>query len=213
MRTSFKDNRSWTLKKARKLLPHRSDSGIQDWVEKGIVACQKAEGTGHSHQFDKYELLHLMVCDQMSALGLFAKPYRGENIYDRDHGTGNVIEVFHYPNQIDVAKRIPKTRNPLNAIEFYRLHEGIVIIAIDVMRSRPHLDSHFQPVERTVTAMRKAKVGQIYYWVSFFQDTEKLFIQEVDVWHRGNAGKGDTLGLISVTHLRNRLESALGIQW
>ena len=214
MRTRFTDKRSWTRKKARKLLPHRSDSVIQDWVEKGIAACQKAEGTGHAHLFDKYELLHLMVCDQLSALGLLAKPYLGENIYDRAHGTGNIIEVFDYPEDKDADKRIPRYRNPSNAIEYYRLHEGNVIIAIDVMRTRPHLDSSLQPIEKTVTAMRKSKVGQIYYWITYVKDSDEILRDEIGLWHRGTTvGKGATLCLISVTHLRDRLESVLGIQW
>jgi hypothetical protein len=219
------------MKSARSLLPHRSNSVIQDWISKGIVEASSSKGTGDPYQFTFYQLLDLMVVDQLSLLGVFQKPYRGLNIIDPKVDGGNVYEVFEYvPLEEDEAKIIPPTRSRQNAISFYKKYLCRVIITISLKRMKPPLDDNLLEKKQTKTEAARSKVGMLYYNINYFAEDPKLYtfregfevsgdpyqiiIEEVGSWRRGKmATKEPTLCMISVDLLRKHIQEQLGLYY
>jgi hypothetical protein len=214
------------MKEARLLLPHRSNSVIQDWIRKGVAAASPPQGTGYPYQFTFFELLDLLVVDQLSLLGVFQKPYRGPNNYDRAT-IGNVYEAFDYlPLDKPDERRYPTTRDRKNAIDFYRQYDCRVIVTISLKRYQPQLDEDWLPKKQTKVEAQRSKVGQLYFNIDYFAEDRSLYtdqtdfevsenphqmiIDEVENWREGNTvGKGPTLCMISVDLLRKFIQEKL----
>jgi hypothetical protein len=213
-----------TMKEARILLPHRGNSVIQDWIQKGIVEASESKGTGKPFEFTFYQLLDLMVVDQLSLLGVFQKPYEGLNKIDPATNKGNVFEVFEDwgsdPSLWIDAQNLTRTRK--NAIEFYKKYLCQVIITIYLKRVEPRPDKKTAGMKKG----SRSKVGMLYYNITYFPEDPRLYSsqkgfvnrndpcqiinEEVDAWRYGKMlDKGATLCMISVDLLRKHIQETL----
>jgi len=214
-----------TMKDARVVVPHRSNSVIQDWIDKGIVDASKSTGTGNPYEFTFYQLLDLAVVDQLAALGVFQKPYKGRNIGDPSVGEGNVYEVFEYLDTKDSNKIYPPKRSRKHAIAFYKAYNCRVVLTIYLLRKSPPLD-RFVPIRQTKREASRSKVGALYYRINYFAEVAKLYEKEARItgdpyqiikeeaatWRRGKMfEKGATMCMISVDRLRDYVQKKLGL--
>jgi hypothetical protein len=217
-----------TMKEARALLPHRSNSVIQDWIQKGIVIASESKGTGVPYGFTFYQLLDLMVVDQLSLLGVFQKPYEGQNIINPPTNKGNVFEIFEYLD-LDSSLRadahdLMRTRN--NAISFYKKYLCKVLISIYLKRIEPAPNKKAANRKPGKTEGSRSKVGMLYYNITYFPEDPKFYAdkdgfvdrgdpcqiinEEVDAWRYGKMlDKGPTLCMISVDLLRKHIQEEL----
>jgi hypothetical protein len=198
------------MKDFRKLLPHRSNSLIQDWVTNKIfLVSQKHESGAPYETKDPYELIDLLVVDQFSALGMFSKPYQGVNRPPTTSKDGNIWEIFSYvPDDTPPEVADPAIRSRSNAIEFYRKWRGRVIIAISLIRTR----SVSRSKAKTEFGKSRSKQGLLYYSLDYFRSTTDRVDEEISVWKQGNAAyHGPTLCLISVELLKQQIELTLDV--
>lgn len=188
----------FTLKHARKLVPYRSTAVLNDWMSKGILAAERPDGSRRSH-FTPWQLLDLLVVDQMSQLGLFQKQYLGKNFLSLERGEGNIHESFDFtPDEVNDDSINPDERSREHAINFYKRYSGQVFIGIDIRR-----------LSQKVTDRNKA--GMLYYHVEYFQALDPLLSEQVLSW-KDRYALGETLCLIHVRRLKERVESTLGIK-
>ncbi|MGO9118503.1 MAG: hypothetical protein ACLQPD_12965 [Desulfomonilaceae bacterium] len=209
------DNPIGGLKEARILLPHRSESTIQDWVKRGNAeASSVQEGRGRPIQFSFAQLVDLVKVDRWSALGLYARDYPGPNFTDKMEGEGNIREVFEYPEETDSDKIFPKTRSPQNAIAYYKFRKFNVLISIDLMRVLPSPSPKYDAKRFSAQTIktRRSKVGMLYYNVTYFEFTENNLRKDVEVWSSGNApGRDCTVCLISIPLIRDHVSRTLNV--
>lgn len=230
-KTMFTDHPIWTMKDARLLLPHRSNSVVQDWIGKGIVSASTKEGgqgTGNRWLFTLYQLWDLVVVDQLAALRVFDKPYKGRNNAGKEPGDGNVREFFYYPDASDRDPRLyPSERKRDHAIAFYRTFGRDVLISVAVTRRPPLYDDELQPIPLTKRERSRAKVGMLLYNIVYYPeqvqhnrgrvpdigpqltglDDHRVLTHEVKDWRGGaNPFKGLTEAYISVDLIAQYVE-------
>lgn len=226
------------MKEVRQVVPHRSNSVIEDWISKGILATSSGirtpdstgPGTGKLYEFEGLQVVDAGVIDQYSTLGLLSKPYAGPNLTRYKEDQGNVRECFMFPRQSGEPRAIyaanfvidvPQIRTRENALAYYRKFDCKVLISIHLKRRA--FEGKLSKKDR-----ERLKVGQVDYHVMYFPEatefwpspkrkskrksaSSSLINNWVNQWRNGTTSQGVTLCMISVDLIRQRVERLLDV--
>lgn len=217
-----------TMKDARKLLPHRSNSVIQDWIsKKNVSVTSSGSGTGHAFGFTKHQFWDLMVIDQFSALGMLSKPYDGPNYRDDKPGKGHIREVFEFPDEEDIDPNdvFPPQRSREHALAYYRKFGSKILIRIALMRRKTLSVASVKHSTKKRSKEKRSKLGMLYYNVTYIPEKKDLYekvprpehpypiLDEIaEYWRKGTiAGMGSCICLISLDLLAEHVSLTLGL--